>query len=718
MPKIGSLCKRMNNADSIPFLVSSVLSSYLGKGKSISNQVAISTAVGFCVHSLTTQNLECCLGYLKYVPWITVPIVAPIATYKLWAYRRQNQRQQNSVEVLDETSITQLIKYMTSHEQYYSFNHVVIVDQNGVCFRKLNGSVQFHDIEYDVKGEIIQGAPIGTHKHKQKQSVDEKKSDKPKSVKRKCKKDEDEDSEEEDKKSMKTKVRSKSPSPIRSNKSEKQENKNGANESIISKLRVPPMIVVVTQIGSKCRSVEEYVKHIIQYRNEKQVVQIVGDQFVLFRKYVNLNREFYVPEHVKLVGNNTKSPDIFFPPYVVTQFNDSRFNVRGTISWTYMNDGLVIISPLTLDQNQDMNEYVTNVLAFINQVGGHLTLYNMEKLRNGDNINMMYDGVSEPIDVLEKRHMKTLFHEQTDALWSMIKTINYYPEKYHELGQSPHINLLLHGPPGTGKSTFAYRVAMATKRHIINIKISKYNRVELMKVFTNPQINMNSYRPKDIVYVLDEFDGEIDRLMLIQSGKKHQLGIVGDVVKKAMDSWSLDKGVEQVCVPTVPSDERKIEKSPAPQRNVKVDQLQRHVKEMDDMVEGITRVYDRVNDMKDDVIDIRDLLTVFQGAVPVEGAIIIAMTNKYEYLREVCPQLFRTGRLTPVYFGNFNRAMLEKVSVHYFGKDIPNLTTEVDLQPSVVIDIVLKSILETPDQGQQYCHFLERLRPLCQKTPQ
>lgn len=580
---------------------------------------------------------------------------------------------------------------MTAHEQFYSFEHGVIIDQNGVCFQELNKPIQFYDNEYNVTGEIIwQNMDLNIHVE-----YDEKK--------------EDREDEKEDKKKEEIVDKKKD------KKEDEKENKIVVDvEPKRNQTQFPQ--IVITHIGHTCRSPIDYVQHIIQYQNENQVIQISGEQFVTFRKYINLNKEFYVPEHVKLIGNSTKNPNNFFPPNHVIHFNDKRFNIKGSISWTHKDEGVIFMSPSTHTSGQDLSLYVNQILKHMEQTGGHLILYNMEKSKNGDTVNIMYDGISEPIEILEKRYIHTLFHEQIGALWNMIKMINYHPEEYRNMGQSPRINLLLYGPPGTGKSTFAYRVAMATRRHIVNVKISKYSRAELMNVFIKPQIKMTTYHPQDIIYVLDEFDKDIERLLLRQSGKKQQLDLVDEVITKTMKSWIPIKDGKV----TGDSIEVNTESSASqpPKKHVKVDQLQQTIKDMDNLVEGMTRAYDKINNMDDDVVGLHDLLTIFQGAVPIEGTIILAMTNKYSYLHEKCPQLFRPGRLTPVYFGNFDKTMLDYVSKYYFNRNVtdPSLSDVINLQPSAVIDAVIKSTLEISDIDGQYQQFLRHLRIFCQKS--
>ena len=82
-----------------------------------------------------------------------------------------------------------------------------------------------------------------------------------------------------------------------------------------------------------------------------------------------------------------------------------------------------------------------------------------------------------------------------------------------EIGQAPRLNVLAHGPPGTGKSTFAYRVARALQRHVINVDLrvlkSKY---DIYKQFLKPQLQSTSIPPSSCVFVLEEFDITVKHL--------------------------------------------------------------------------------------------------------------------------------------------------------------------------------------------------------------
>ena len=71
-----------------------------------------------------------------------------------------------------------------------------------------------------------------------------------------------------------------------------------------------------------------------------------------------------------------------------------------------------------------------------------------------------YIGKKESIETMEKVWIDPFFHPEKDRLWGLIKTIHSNPLSLIQKGQTPRANFLFHGPPGTGKSSFPFRVAM------------------------------------------------------------------------------------------------------------------------------------------------------------------------------------------------------------------------------------------------------------------
>ena len=93
---------------------------------------------------------------------------------------------------------------------------------------------------------------------------------------------------------------------------------------------------------------------------------------------------------------------------------------------------------------------------------------------------------------------------------------------YKEKGIPYTLGILLHGPPGTGKTSIIKAIAKDTNRHIFNIKIHKdttktqlnnlfFN--ENVKVLKNGKTEVYNIPLEDRIYVLEDVDCENDILL-------------------------------------------------------------------------------------------------------------------------------------------------------------------------------------------------------------
>ena len=324
-------------------------------------------------------------------------------------------------------------------------------------------------------------------------------------------------------------------------------------------------------------------------------------------------------------------------------------------------------------------------------------------------------------ETLEKIFIKTIFHKEIDSLWNQIKTLHFEPEKMWDCGFAPRLNLLLYGPPGTGKSTFAWRVAMATGRHIINVRLNDYSKDELLKIFIHPVVGGKTIHSKDVIYVLDEFDIDINKILMKSICKEKQLqklegivnkffdGVINNMTRYKHSRADLDKKKDEPKKDEPNKDETKKDETKKDE-TIDTSGITAEIDNINKTLAGMTTTFDNVNKIGGNIIKIEDLLTIFQGAVPTEGCVIIAMTNKYEELKEKCPALFRPGRLTPVYFGNFDLELLSRVSKHYFNRNIlfdAPKETEIEISPSHVMEIVSQSML---CQNLKYEYFIDKIQ--------
>lgn len=112
-------------------------------------------------------------------------------------------------------------------------------------------------------------------------------------------------------------------------------------------------------------------------------------------------------------------------------------------------------------------------------------------------------------------------------------------------------------------------------------------------------------------------------------------------------------------------------------------------------------------------IQLHDLLEIFQGPVPIPGLIVFAMTNKYKEILEMCPALFRPGRLTPYYIGNINHNTLQEMTKFYFNKE---LTFTYPADSAIPTSKLTELVLSSKAKPKSYEFFSSKIKELLEKS--
>lgn len=618
-------------------------------------------------------------------------------------YRLYYADKYQHLEIVGQPMINQLVEYMSYYKQFYRFSGQLVVEDNVIQFQKMLDDIYFEDKNYCING-IIKFMPP---EFKNKKTLVRDSAPKPATPPPAT--------------PTPAPAAASTPAPTTAPAQPPPSATTTSMHESDTVKKLPPKVCLYwcyTTNRETCSGVCDYIDRIMAHKypensdiSRYHKITISGYNFAIMKKYINHNYKFY---HFEVISNKVDgmtSTDIFFPTDVLVRFTDTIFNVNGFIKWSHVNNGTITLTKCQLSENVTIQDYFQNVASWVEQnkyEGGYAIQYEVDKTFERDVVRTMYEGVIHPMRVLEDTYIHTLFHKDIATIWERVKTIHYHPETIINEGQSPRINMLLHGPPGTGKSTFAYRIAMATGRHILNIKISKYKKDDLFDVFTRPKIKGQLYNPKDVVFVLDEFDTDIDKVLLRQVGQEEQLS----TVKNIMTGIFHTDTHPTINVVTDKSDLLNTEKVVSTTLQKVVTDVTEKINKTDEMITGLNKIYDRMNTIERSIVTLQDLLTVFQGAVPINGCIIIAMTNKYEELKDKCPAMFRAGRLTPIYFGNFDSNMINNVSNHYFNQSIKfNKPQDIQLQPSKVMDIVVEArrMNSTTDA---YEHFRNKINEL------
>ena len=128
----------------------------------------------------------------------------------------------------------------------------------------------------------------------------------------------------------------------------------------------------------------------------------------------------------------------------------------------------------------------------------------------------------------EKTFNSLFFREKT----ALLKIINHFQSrsgKYSIEGYPHKLGLLLHGPPGSGKTSLIKALAQYTGRSIVNVPLSKVTtNSELMSVFFDHRKFVDGeYVPvklgfKDVIYVMEDVDAA-SKIVKRRSKKQDQV---------------------------------------------------------------------------------------------------------------------------------------------------------------------------------------------------
>jgi len=229
------------------------------------------------------------------------------------------------------------------------------------------------------------------------------------------------------------------------------------------------------------------------------------------------------------------------------------------------------------------------------------------------------------------RSFDNMFFLQKSVVLEKIHFFLNNKEWYYKKGIPYTIGFGLHGPPGTGKTSFIKSLAKLTNRHIIvlSLKLIKTRR-QLQEFFYEDRYNQNNKKASigfdNKIIVIEDIDAQGD-IVLDRSKKRSTINYgaitektsVGDVIKSIVESES-------------------------------------------------TSVSSLAKSTEDEPITLDDILNLWDGIEETSGRIMVISSNHYN---ELDPALIRPGRIdVSIEMSNVCHNIIAEMYYHLYEKEI------------------------------------------------
>ena len=265
--------------------------------------------------------------------------------------------------------------------------------------------------------------------------------------------------------------------------------------------------------------------------------------------------------------------------------------------------------------------------------------------------NSSHQTMYDEYNFIQTKTFKNIFFTEKDCLVKKIKYFSENEDCYRDLGIPWCMGILLHGKPGTGKTSCIKAIASLTQRHIIDVSLSKIKTLkELSDIFYNTKINSMDIPFNKRLFVLEELDL---------------------IICKIKDRKLKNSNIDNMSNPTYNHDSKNTNntfKNHTQGINYSTYNNQNNNKNIEPSHNPNNPNNPNNNYFENDCegVSLEHLLTIMDGTVEHCGSMFIATTN---YLDQIDKALTRPGRFDVcLYLDNANSDIIIQMIQHFASK--------------------------------------------------